>query len=354
MSDQSGSWQPDPFGRHQYRYWNGTEWTDQVSDDGVVSSDPATAEGAGATTPGVPTEPDPTQVGGWGAAPADPTISQPAAVAPAASPATATSSSGNKPALILGGVLLVALLGAGGWLLFGGSDDDDGPDRASLISALRDQGLSGEEATCVLDEVGEDVVHELDTNPDGASAAEVAAFNTAIAECQGSGQAAETTTTTEDDDPPETTTTTSGSTGGGGVSNAELEAFMEGFMSTSGLAEDDARCFAEEFLGSDVIDVTTLTSPEAILANPSAMALMQQIMVTCNIDPGLISGGSSGTGGGTSGGLLPGHTYGDNPVLDAMWDDCEAGDLDRCHELYMSSEFGSEYEEFGLYDGQVP
>jgi hypothetical protein len=32
-------WAPDPVGRHEYRYWNGTRWTAQVADAGVVRSD---------------------------------------------------------------------------------------------------------------------------------------------------------------------------------------------------------------------------------------------------------------------------------------------------------------------------
>jgi hypothetical protein len=35
-----GSWQPDPSGRHQYRWWNGTTWAADVSDGGVSSRDP--------------------------------------------------------------------------------------------------------------------------------------------------------------------------------------------------------------------------------------------------------------------------------------------------------------------------
>ena len=35
-------WHPDPVGRHEYRYWDGVAWTDQVSDAGVVASDPLT------------------------------------------------------------------------------------------------------------------------------------------------------------------------------------------------------------------------------------------------------------------------------------------------------------------------
>lgn len=34
------SWQPDPTDRHDYRWWDGVEWTDQVSDRGVVRTDP--------------------------------------------------------------------------------------------------------------------------------------------------------------------------------------------------------------------------------------------------------------------------------------------------------------------------
>jgi hypothetical protein len=35
-----GSWQPDPSGRHQYRWWDGTSWAADVSDGGVSSRDP--------------------------------------------------------------------------------------------------------------------------------------------------------------------------------------------------------------------------------------------------------------------------------------------------------------------------
>jgi len=35
-------WHPDPAGRHEYRYWDGVAWTDQVSDAGAVASDPLT------------------------------------------------------------------------------------------------------------------------------------------------------------------------------------------------------------------------------------------------------------------------------------------------------------------------
>lgn len=34
------AWKADPFGRHEHRYWNGTSWTEHVSDGGVQSTDP--------------------------------------------------------------------------------------------------------------------------------------------------------------------------------------------------------------------------------------------------------------------------------------------------------------------------
>lgn len=34
------AWRPDPAGRHQYRYWDGTAWTDHVSDNGATAVDP--------------------------------------------------------------------------------------------------------------------------------------------------------------------------------------------------------------------------------------------------------------------------------------------------------------------------
>lgn len=36
----AAAWHPDPTGRHELRYWDGTQWTEHVSDGGVVSSSP--------------------------------------------------------------------------------------------------------------------------------------------------------------------------------------------------------------------------------------------------------------------------------------------------------------------------
>lgn len=54
MSDQQApaNWHPDPTGRHQLRYWDGTAWTDHVSDGGVPSVDPMGPPGPTPTSGG--------------------------------------------------------------------------------------------------------------------------------------------------------------------------------------------------------------------------------------------------------------------------------------------------------------
>src|SRR5687768_16660972 len=61
-------WQPDPTGRHDYRYWDGSRWTDDVSDAGATPVDPiGGAPEPTAVQPSVPPgygEPPPAYVNG--------------------------------------------------------------------------------------------------------------------------------------------------------------------------------------------------------------------------------------------------------------------------------------------------
>lgn len=58
-SAAAADWYPDPVGRHQYRYWDGTSWTDHVADDGKASVDPlAQAPGTVASTTAVAADHD--------------------------------------------------------------------------------------------------------------------------------------------------------------------------------------------------------------------------------------------------------------------------------------------------------
>jgi hypothetical protein len=46
-------------------------------------------------------------------------------------------------------------------------------------------------------------------------------------------------------------------------------------------------------------------------------------------------------------------TYGDDPVLDSLWDACADGDLEACDTLYFDSPVDSEYEHFGSTCGDT-
>jgi hypothetical protein len=39
----AAGWKPDPRGRHQLRYWDGSRWTSHVADAGVQADDPLNA-----------------------------------------------------------------------------------------------------------------------------------------------------------------------------------------------------------------------------------------------------------------------------------------------------------------------
>ncbi|MEQ1787784.1 MAG: DUF2510 domain-containing protein, partial [Acidimicrobiales bacterium] len=63
MTDTTPGWQPDPTGKHDHRYWDGTQWTENVSDSGVAAIDPYVPEAPQvpeAAEPPAPVEVEPT------------------------------------------------------------------------------------------------------------------------------------------------------------------------------------------------------------------------------------------------------------------------------------------------------
>jgi hypothetical protein len=44
-STTPAGWHPDPSGRHQHRYWDGSAWTEHVADNGVSGTDPVDLRG---------------------------------------------------------------------------------------------------------------------------------------------------------------------------------------------------------------------------------------------------------------------------------------------------------------------
>jgi hypothetical protein len=49
MPSPSGAWHRDPSRRHELRYWDGTRWTEHVSDSAVTSMDPVDGPAPGAS-----------------------------------------------------------------------------------------------------------------------------------------------------------------------------------------------------------------------------------------------------------------------------------------------------------------
>lgn len=136
MSDQGAGgagWQPDPHGRHEYRYWDGTAWTDQVSDGGVVSTDPPGDAPTEVTTPGA-----------GGETVATPVVGPPLAGTPTGPPAaggpyvTPTESDKKLPVgiLALAGLAVVAVVAA--LVIFLGGGDDGGSDNVASTDDLSD------------------------------------------------------------------------------------------------------------------------------------------------------------------------------------------------------------------------
>ena len=289
MTDNPAGWQSDPTGRHEHRYWDGSQWTDHVSDAGVASTDaydvagdvagaPAAGDADDSVVVGDPadagTAPDPTTATDWNeptltqpAAPADATAKWPAPPAPpvppvpsyGTGPAEPEPAAGSKRRLLIGGGILAAVvLAVVAFLLLGGDDDDSSVEArlAAQIQAGSEGQLSDDQAKCVsahiVDEIGVDRMEGVDFDAD---------------------------------EPP---------------------AGME---------------------------------DELIAASFGAIA-------ECGIDPSALGGvddegdeeGEDAEGDGT---------YGSDEDLDELYDQCADGDYAACDDLFLQSPSGSEYEEFG-------
>ncbi len=281
MADDVAGWQSDPTGRHEHRYWDGTQWTDHVSDAGVATTDAyassPTADAPDMTADDSPAEAtpgwaDPTttlpSVGAdptasWTTPPAvgsDPTASWTTPPAPPVPPAfTPTPGDGDggdgskKRLLVGGGILAAVVLAVVAFLLLGGDDKGSDSVRTQLAAQIRaNSELSEEQADCVADHIVDDM---------GADRFKDVDFTA--------------------EDPPE---------------DIADDMFKSAFASLS----------------------------------------------DCKVDPSAF-GSTSDTTEKTSDGE---GTYGSDPELDALYDQCKDGDYEACDELYNQSPSGSEYETF--------
>jgi hypothetical protein len=115
------------------------------------------------------------------------------------------------------------------------------------------------------------------------------------------------------------------------------------FSTASGLSVDeaDASCIADA-----VVDAVGPRTLDLLVGGTGELGdELFDAAEICGVDPGAfepIDGPAA---------LEPGTRYGDNPVLDELYDACEAGDGAACDRLYEQSEIGSEYETFGFTCG---
>jgi hypothetical protein len=118
------------------------------------------------------------------------------------------------------------------------------------------------------------------------------------------------------------------------------KSFVDG-VTEGGGTEAAGICMLDAFedAGIDASELADLADEE-----PSADVLAA--IFSCSAE--LFEGGLFGDDSGFS----TADTYGDDPELDALWDDCAAGDDMACDDLWLTAPFGSDYESFGSTCGE--
>lgn len=126
-------WHADPLGRHESRYWDGSQWTEHVADAGVQSTDPLDAAAAQQHQGGVI---DPTQTIVVPGAAADPG-SAPTDTLPQYANTGAQKSGGFPVVPVIIGLVVAAVV-IGGLVFLIGGGDDGGDDFGSHTATLSD------------------------------------------------------------------------------------------------------------------------------------------------------------------------------------------------------------------------
>ena len=118
------------------------------------------------------------------------------------------------------------------------------------------------------------------------------------------------------------------------------KSFVDG-VTEGGGTEAAGICMLDAFedAGIDPSELADLANEE-----PSADVLAAIFSCSAELFEGDLFGGDGVFG--------DADTYGDDPDLDALWDDCDAGDDVACDDLYLRSPIGSDYESFGSTCGE--
>jgi len=295
MSDSEAGWQPDPTGKHDHRYWDGSQWTDNVADAGVAGTDaygePVPEVGAEPTEP----EADPTLV--QPVESGDPTATWSTAATPPAAPPPYVPPSpvdgggdgdgdgGSKRGLVIGGAILaVVALAVLAFLALGGDDDSDV--RAELASAIQDDeslDVSDQQAECiadlVVDAAGEDAFDDTDFDaedppPEFTAAVAEVGITRLVEECDLGGESAfgaDGSTDGSDASTDGTDDSTDGTDDGDEESTDLAEGFADGniediiadtYEEMFGLDREKAECLAGKM--SEAIENGDLSEEQAM------------------------------------------------------------------------------------------
>lgn len=192
MSSNPSGWYPDPSGKPQQRWWNGTDWTDFVSVNGQTFVD------AGDAAPVAPSAPV--------AAPTPPVPTYSAAV-PAAVPAAAPAAAGRRSLTQrLAAIAAVSLVVGGivGYVAGSGGDDGGGGGGASegTLSAPLIQGMAS------LDSY-EFRISSVTVGPNSADRSEMTATGAADKAAELRHQTSTSSSTSADDPEPSSSTSES-------------------------------------------------------------------------------------------------------------------------------------------------
>ncbi len=157
-----------------------------------------------------------------------------------------------------------------------------------------------------------------------------------------------------------------GSSGSDGLSAQDQAAVNQAVdaLVQSGFSERGASCYVNglvEAFGVDrIAGIATATDMPSDVSDKAA-----QLLIECNVFGDLPGSGGTGNTTGTTFGdyrdladprdQVDGpYDYGDDPTLDALWDDCAGGSGDACDSLFFDSPIGSMYEAFGNTCGNRP
>lgn len=231
-------------------------------------------------------------------------------------------------ALVTVVVLLLAACGGG----------SSGSSESSARDALDATGLTDREIDCILDTAGISPEELLDVDSDDGSdlsEAMLDAFSVCVdAEGDDSAEPNDTDAAETDD-------------------TADEEALRTQIIA-AGLTEAELDCILEttDFELADLVELeTTLGSVGGEEMTPEREAALLACFDTGGEIGGETNGadepGQSTTFEGDCAQVNGPCTYGDDPALDVLWDDCDAGSGAACDALFFDSPSGSEYEHFG-------